>query len=178
MCLLVNLSLGCAHSFAGESVAENDIVAQIETDKVTVDVKYTLAAGGKITSIMVGEGDTVKVGQPILEVEEGAAGAAPAAAPAAAAAAPEAAAPAPKAEAPKAEAPKAPAAPVRSGGCEVNPIPRCTGIKRQLSCCSAPILTIVVSRSVVLDASLGPRYHAASHSPLLACSAAHTDDLS
>ena len=99
--------------FPGDSVGEDDVVAQIETDKVTIDVKYTSPTPGSITSILVKEGDTVVVGQEVAVVEQGAEGAAAggggggggAKEPAAAA---EAAAPPP----PKAEAaPPKPAAP-------------------------------------------------------------------
>ncbi|KAI8465043.1 MAG: dihydrolipoamide succinyltransferase [Monoraphidium minutum] len=97
----------------GDSVMPDDIIAQIETDKVTIDVKYTATSPGAVTAVMVKDGDTVVVGQAVCKVEQGAAGAAPAAAaPAPAApepAAPKAAAPPPpKAEAPKSAAPPPP----------------------------------------------------------------------
>lgn len=77
----------------GDVVQEDDVVAQIETDKVTIDVKFT-GKSGKITSLAVAEGDTVVVGQKVAEFEEGdfGGGGAPAAAAAAAAAPQEAAA--------------------------------------------------------------------------------------
>jgi len=100
----------------GDSVGEDDVVAQIETDKVTIDVKYTSPTPGSITSILVKEGDTVVVGQEVAVVEQGAGGAAAggggggggAKEPAAAAEA--AAPPPPKAEAPPPK-PAAPATP-------------------------------------------------------------------
>jgi 2-oxoglutarate dehydrogenase E2 component (dihydrolipoamide succinyltransferase) len=105
---------------AGEAVSVDEVVAQIETDKVTIDVKSPV--GGAVTDVLVKEQDTVVVGQAVVRVEEGAAGtesaaaAAPAAAaaaePAPAAAAAAAAAPAAAAAAPPpAAARKAPSAP-------------------------------------------------------------------
>lgn len=81
----------------GDTVAPDDIIAQIETDKVTMDVKYSGSTHATITAISVSEGDTVTVGQAVATVEEGAvAPAAPVAAvaPVAPAAPVEAAAPA------------------------------------------------------------------------------------
>jgi 2-oxoglutarate dehydrogenase E2 component (dihydrolipoamide succinyltransferase) len=124
---------------AGEPVAVDEVVAQIETDKVTIDVRCPV--GGAITDVLVKEQDTVVVGQAVVRVEEGAPGMepllgasspaapkeeAPAAAAAAAAAAPKAAAPAAAAPAPPrpprpaaapaAAAPAAPAPPATAGG--------------------------------------------------------------
>lgn len=103
----------------GDAVAVDDVVAQIETDKVTLDVRSPY--NGSLTAFLIKEGDTVTEGLPLFTIDEGAAGKAAAAAPAAAeapkaeAAAPTAAAPAPPAAAapapPKAAAPKAPEAP-------------------------------------------------------------------
>jgi hypothetical protein len=92
---------------AGDAVKEDDVIAQIETDKVTIDVKYTARTPGTISALLIKEGDTVVVGQDIAKVEEGAA-AAPAAAPAAAAEAPKPAAEPPK---PAAAAPPPPPKP-------------------------------------------------------------------
>lgn len=41
---------------------ENDIIAQIETDKVTIDVKYTSKAPGVLSALLVAAGDVVQVG--------------------------------------------------------------------------------------------------------------------
>lgn len=82
-----------AAAAAGDVVQEDDVIAQIETDKVTIDVKFT-GKSGKITTLAVAEGDTVVVGQKVAEFEEGDFGSAPAAAKAAAPE-PEAAAAAP-----------------------------------------------------------------------------------
>ena len=97
----------------GDSVEMDEIIAQIETDKVTIDVR---APGpGVIDSYKVSEGDTVTVGQALATFTPGAGGASTkvAAAPAAAAAAPTAvpaAAPAPPK--PAAAAPPAPPQPM------------------------------------------------------------------
>lgn len=88
----------------GDAVKEDDVIAQIETDKVTIDVKYTGKAPGVVSSVNVKEQDTVEMGRLVAVVEEGEIVAKSAAEPKA---------PAPKAEAPKAakvEAPKAAAA--------------------------------------------------------------------
>lgn len=89
---------------------EDDVIAQIETDKVTIDVKYSGKQPGVIAKLLVSAQEVVKVGQPVAVVETG--GAAAAAAPAAAPAAP---APKPAAEAPKPPPPKVRYPPV--GGC-------------------------------------------------------------
>lgn len=49
---------------------DGEVIAQIETDKVTIDVKYTSAKPGKVTEVVVSEGDTVSVGHPVVKVEE------------------------------------------------------------------------------------------------------------
>ena len=63
---------------AGSQVAADDIIVQIETDKVTIDVRAP--ESGTITEILVAEGETVVVGQQVASLEPGAApeGAAPA----------------------------------------------------------------------------------------------------
>lgn len=52
---------------AGEEVDEDDIIAQIETDKITVDVRTPKA--GVVTDILAKDGDVVKVGQPIANID-------------------------------------------------------------------------------------------------------------
>ncbi len=87
----------------GESVARDEPLLELETDKVTVEVPSP--ADGALQSISVKEGDTVAVGALLGAIAEGAKGAASAPA----AKAPPAAAPkppAPKAETPKPAAPK------------------------------------------------------------------------
>ncbi len=91
----------------GESVARDEPILELETDKVTVEVPAP--AAGSIESISVQAGATVQVGTILGSIAEGKAGAAPApkpTAPAAAAPAPAA----PKVEAPKSDAPAMPAA--------------------------------------------------------------------
>ncbi|KAL3154015.1 hypothetical protein ABBQ32_013568 [Trebouxia sp. C0010 RCD-2024] len=62
---------------AGDSVAIDDIVLQIETDKVTVDVRYTTGKPGKMKEMLVKEEDTVSVGQQVATVTEGEEGSKP-----------------------------------------------------------------------------------------------------
>jgi 2-oxoglutarate dehydrogenase E2 component (dihydrolipoamide succinyltransferase) len=80
----------------GDVVAVDEPIVSLETDKVAVDVPSPVA--GVLGQQLVKEGDTVNVGTAIATVEEGAAGAKPAAAPAQA----ESAAPASVASAPAA----------------------------------------------------------------------------
>jgi len=85
----------------GDSVAADELVVELETDKVTLEVNAP--ANGVITELKVSEGDDVKVGHLIAVMKEGAAGAKAAPAPA------QAAAPAPaqnQAAAPAAQANK------------------------------------------------------------------------
>ena len=77
----------------GDAVDADEVIAQIETDKVTIDVRAPSA--GVLNAYKVGEGDTVTVGQALATFTPGGAGSA-----AKAAAAPPAAAPAAPAAAP------------------------------------------------------------------------------
>lgn len=52
----------------GQAVEQNEVVAVIETDKVTLDVKAS--SSGVISAVLVNVGDTVKEKQPIYELEE------------------------------------------------------------------------------------------------------------
>ena len=74
----------------GQDVTEGEPIAEIETDKVSIEIEAT--EGGVFTKMLVGEGDTVPVGTPIATIGEeavtGAADDATAAEPAAAEAAP------------------------------------------------------------------------------------------
>jgi 2-oxoglutarate dehydrogenase E2 component (dihydrolipoamide succinyltransferase) len=96
----------------GESVARDEPLLELETDKVTVEVPAP--AAGSIESISVQAGATVQVGAVLGAIAEGKAGAA--SKPAAKAEAPKAeatkpvAAPAPAPAAPKADAPAMPSA--------------------------------------------------------------------
>ncbi|MFT4936740.1 MAG: 2-oxoglutarate dehydrogenase E2 component (dihydrolipoamide succinyltransferase) [Pseudoalteromonas distincta] len=85
---------------AGDAVRKDEILVELETDKVSLEV--AAPADGVLSEILAGEGDTVEPGTVLGKMSEGGAAAAPAKAEA------------PKAEAapePKAEAPKAPAQP-------------------------------------------------------------------
>ena len=94
---------------AGDAVAVDEPLVELETDKVTIEVPAPSA--GTLSEIVAADGTTVAVGALLGQITEGAAGAKPAAAPAkpaAAAPAPAAAAPAPAAKAQPADAPLAP----------------------------------------------------------------------
>lgn len=94
---------------AGDAVAVDEPLVELETDKVTIEVPAPSA--GTLSEIIAADGTTVAVGALLGQITDGAAGAKPAAAPAkpaAAAPAPAAAAPAPTAKAPPADAPLAP----------------------------------------------------------------------
>lgn len=80
----------------GEAVKKDEIIVELETDKVSLEVASP--ADGVLESIAANDGDTVVPGALLGVVTAGDAAAAPKA---------EAAAPAPKVEAPKVEAPKA-----------------------------------------------------------------------
>jgi len=90
----------------GDSVAEDDVLCEIETDKTSVPVPSP--AAGVIQELLVEDGATVSPGTKLLKLKLGAGGA-PAAKPAAAAAAPQAA-PAPAAAAPPPPPPPPPPA--------------------------------------------------------------------
>jgi 2-oxoglutarate dehydrogenase E2 component (dihydrolipoamide succinyltransferase) len=82
---------------AGDAVAVDEPLVELETDKVTIEVPAP--AAGTLAAIAAKDGDTVAVGALLGEIKEGA-GAAPSAKPAPAAESKPAAAP-PKPEAPK-----------------------------------------------------------------------------
>jgi 2-oxoglutarate dehydrogenase E2 component (dihydrolipoamide succinyltransferase) len=58
----------------GDAVAVDEPIVSLETDKVTVDVPSPVA--GVVSQLLAQAGDTVRVGQTIAEVQEGAAAAA------------------------------------------------------------------------------------------------------
>ncbi|MBF8741739.1 MULTISPECIES: 2-oxoglutarate dehydrogenase complex dihydrolipoyllysine-residue succinyltransferase [Pseudomonas] len=71
------------HKKPGEAVKRDELIVDIETDKVVLEVLAT--ADGVLGDIVKGEGDTVLSDEVLGSIVEGAAAAAPAAAPAAAA---------------------------------------------------------------------------------------------
>jgi len=79
------------HKQPGEAVSRDEVICDIETDKVVLEV--VAPADGTISEIIKNEGDTVLSSEVIAEFVEGAAAAAPAAQPEAAAPAVAAAAP-------------------------------------------------------------------------------------
>src|SRR5919108_5751384 len=90
----------------GDTLAKDQPVLELETDKATIEVPSSVA--GRVKDIKVKQGDTVKVGQTILSVDDGAAaakppeeGAAAAEGPPAEAAGPARAPPPAKAQAPR-----------------------------------------------------------------------------
>ena len=82
---------------AGDAVRKDEILVELETDKVSLEV--AAPSDGVLSEILAGEGDTVEPGTVLGKMSEGGAAAAPAKAE-----------DAPKAEAPKAEAPPEPKA--------------------------------------------------------------------
>ena len=56
---------------AGDVVNEDDVLMQIETDKVTIDVRYTESESGTLTEYLCKEDDTVAVGQEVVKVDKG-----------------------------------------------------------------------------------------------------------
>src|SRR5690242_748810 len=92
---------------AGEAVAVDEPLVELETDKVTIEVPAPSA--GVLGEIIAKDGETVAVGALLGQINDGAGAAKPAAAPAAAKPAAAAApAPAPAAKAPPSDAPLAP----------------------------------------------------------------------
>ena len=61
----------------GDKVNKGDILGEIETDKATMDLEAY--DSGTLEQILVSEGETVPIGQPIAVIGTGAAAAAPAA---------------------------------------------------------------------------------------------------
>jgi pyruvate dehydrogenase E2 component (dihydrolipoamide acetyltransferase) len=53
----------------GEVIEKEQSIIEIETDKATIEVPSNVA--GKITEVLVKQGDSVKVGQTIIKVDEG-----------------------------------------------------------------------------------------------------------
>merc|ERR1712001_778978 len=93
----------------GDSVSEDEVLCEIETDKTSVPVPSP--GSGVITELLVEDGSTVQPGVQLLKIQLGPGGAKPAAAPAPAAPAPAASAPPPPPPPPAAPAAAA-AAPI------------------------------------------------------------------
>eukprot|EP01046_Picozoa_sp_COSAG06_P081425 COSAG06_NODE_28587_length_571_cov_2.542373_1_plen_75_part_01 len=53
----------------GDAVNMDDVVAEIETDKITTEVKAPCS--GTITALLAEEGDTVGTNQDLFSIEEG-----------------------------------------------------------------------------------------------------------
>lgn len=109
----------------GDAVSAGDVVADVETDKATMEMQ--VYDDGKVSRIVVPEGKTVAVGTLIAVIDDGSGASAPAAAPKAAAA--EAAVPVPAPAASSHAAPIRPAAPAREASGEsarmrVSPVAR------------------------------------------------------
>ena len=66
-------SIATIEKAPGDSVAEDEVLVQVETDKVTIDIRSPGA--GVVEEILVAEDETVVVGQPVAKVNLGAAGA-------------------------------------------------------------------------------------------------------
>ena len=118
----------------GDSVAEDEEIAKIETDKVAMDVKSPKS--GVIEAILVAEGSTIEANTPIIKIKVGGA-------PAAASAAKPNDAPGPAA--PKKEEPKSAAAappPPPSQQARITPLP------------SAPSQSIPLSQIPITPASI------------------------
>jgi 2-oxoglutarate dehydrogenase E2 component (dihydrolipoamide succinyltransferase) len=64
------------HKKAGDAVKADELLVELETDKVTLEVNAP--ADGKLVEIKAKEGDNVEVGNILATFEEGAAGSAPA----------------------------------------------------------------------------------------------------
>ena len=91
------------HKKAGDKISVGDVIADVETDKATMEMEAF--DDGLITEILVPEGGVVKVGQPIAKLEGGKQSASKASSPAAGSTAP--ASPAPTAPKSKTIAPPA-----------------------------------------------------------------------
>src|SRR5436853_4713957 len=59
----------------GEQVSKGEVLAQIETDKATMDL--TAFEAGTLQEILAPEGTTVQIGKPVARIGSGAAAAAP-----------------------------------------------------------------------------------------------------
>jgi pyruvate dehydrogenase E2 component (dihydrolipoamide acetyltransferase) len=53
----------------GDTIARGDVIAEIETDKATVEMEAT--ASGTLSEIVHNAGDEVPIGEPIAWLEDG-----------------------------------------------------------------------------------------------------------
>ena len=148
----------------GEAVASGDTLVELETDKITVEVPALSA--GVLTRRAVQEGDVVKVGDLLGDVEEGAA-AAPVVT---------AAAPANASSAPAPAAPAAPAAPVAEARTEVRASPAAQRVAAEQNVNLAGVAGTgrggVVSKPDVIEHVAAARAAATPAAPLAAPAAA------
>ena len=137
----------------GEAVVRDEPVVEVESEKATVAVPAP--ASGVLRRVLRQTGETVAVGQPLGEIEEGAVAAAGATPPPAAPAkeAPRAAAPPPPpappapAPAPKAAAPLAPQAAPRPGAAEVRLTPAARKLLAEKGLGKADVLRLLEAAS-------------------------------
>ena len=62
-------AVAAVHVKPGQKVAMDEVIAQIETDKVTIDVRASTS--GTVTEVLVAEGETVAVGRGVAVVTPG-----------------------------------------------------------------------------------------------------------
>jgi 2-oxoglutarate dehydrogenase E2 component (dihydrolipoamide succinyltransferase) len=125
---------------AGEPVRKDEVLVELETDKVSLEV--VAPEDGVLTEIAAGEGETVEPGAVLGRVTAGAGAAAPAAKPAA-----------PKAEAPKAESAVA-AAPVASAEPQAPAVPTSiSGVKPAPAQTAQPAAAATTAQAPVLAPS-------------------------
>lgn len=117
---------------AGEAVAMDEALVELETDKVTLEVNASVA--GSLEEILVEEGETVEVGALLGRIAEGAAGSAPAPKPA----------PAPKAA--SESAPESAPAPAAKPASAPSPAPAASGEKKEVV---VPTLGESVSEGII-----------------------------
>ena len=65
-------SIAVWHKQVGEAVATDELLVELETDKVTLEVNAPVS--GKVTELKFAEGDTVNIGDLLALIEEGAQG--------------------------------------------------------------------------------------------------------
>lgn len=102
---ITEVFIGTWQKNVGDSVARDDIIVEIETDKATLDVRSPV--DGTIAEILKSEGDSAQVGEVIVKITEGAA--------------PAAEAPAEEAKADDSASEAAPAAPVAAAKTQDKP---------------------------------------------------------